>query len=172
MPPGTTAIEQRTIASHVPVWEASNCTQCNICAFVCPHAAIRPVLATPEELAAAPAGFNTLPIKGAKDLAGYQYRVQVSQPRAVLKQCTTPNVCVVPCIRIQQLLAGYQHHVQVRSVAFCVEACVCVLVSVLATWCQANSTMCRWAVPHFVFRPVCASMYPIGCWQATSDACR
>jgi pyruvate-ferredoxin/flavodoxin oxidoreductase len=77
MPPGTTAIEQRTIASHVPVWEASKCTQCNICAFVCPHAAIRPVLATPDELAAAPSAFNTLPIKGAKDLAGYQYRVQV-----------------------------------------------------------------------------------------------
>jgi Pyruvate/2-oxoacid:ferredoxin oxidoreductase delta subunit len=95
MPPGTTAIEQRTIASHVPVWEASNCTQCNICAFVCPHAAIRPVLATPEELSAAPAGFNTLPIKGAKDLAGYQYRVQV---RVVQQNmCLTIVSCLRPC---------------------------------------------------------------------------
>ncbi|WIA36898.1 hypothetical protein OEZ86_008144 [Tetradesmus obliquus] len=92
MPPGTTAIEQRTIASHVPVWEASNCTQCNICAFVCPHAAIRPVLATAEELAAAPAGFNTLPIKGSKDLAGYQYRVQVSPV-----DCTGCELCVHVC---------------------------------------------------------------------------
>ena len=47
MPPGTTAIEQRTIASKVPTWDSSHCTQCNICAFVCPHAAIRPVSAPP-----------------------------------------------------------------------------------------------------------------------------
>lgn len=79
MPPGTTAIEQRTIASHVPTWNASSCTQCNICAFVCPHAAIRPVLATPDELSAAPAGFNAVAVKGSKSLAAeYKYRVQVS----------------------------------------------------------------------------------------------
>ncbi|KAF6254486.1 pyruvate-ferredoxin oxidoreductase [Scenedesmus sp. NREL 46B-D3] len=92
LPPGTTAIEQRAIASAVPAWEASKCTQCNICAFVCPHAAIRPVLATPEELAAAPAAFNTLPIKGSKDLAGYQYRVQVSPV-----DCTGCELCVHVC---------------------------------------------------------------------------
>lgn len=44
---------------------------------MCPHAAIRPVLATPEELKGAPAGFNTLPIKGSKELSQYQYRMQV-----------------------------------------------------------------------------------------------
>jgi pyruvate-ferredoxin/flavodoxin oxidoreductase len=42
-PPGTTAIEKRTIAAAVPIWDKASCTQCNICAFVCPHAAIRPV---------------------------------------------------------------------------------------------------------------------------------
>ena len=38
-------IERRAIAATVPVWKSENCTQCNICAFVCPHAAIRPFLA-------------------------------------------------------------------------------------------------------------------------------
>lgn len=92
MPPGTTAIEKRTIASFVPTWEASACTQCNICAFVCPHAAIRPVLATPEELNGAPAGFNTLPIKGSKELSQYQYRMQVSP-----QDCTGCELCVHVC---------------------------------------------------------------------------
>lgn len=64
---------------QVPEWESANCTQCNICSFVCPHAAIRPVLATPEELAGAPAGFQAVPIKGGgPSLKGLQYRIQVS----------------------------------------------------------------------------------------------
>ena len=96
MPPGTTAIEHRTIASSVPVWKDSACTQCNICAFVCPHAAIRPVLATPEELQSAPAGFTTLPIKGNKDLAGYQYRVQVGVDRKPAQSTALP-VWLIHC---------------------------------------------------------------------------
>ena len=77
-PPGTTDIEKRSIATRVPEWDSTNCTQCNICSFVCPHAAIRPVLATPEELAGAPAGFQAVPIKGGGPaLKGLQYRIQV-----------------------------------------------------------------------------------------------
>lgn len=77
-------------------------SQCNICAFVCPHAAIRPVLATPEELAGAPAGFDTLPIKASKELSQYQYRMQVrrSSPSVgllavmcVLRLCDSVAVC-------------------------------------------------------------------------------
>lgn len=99
LPPGTTAIERRTIASTVPVWKDSACTQCNICAFVCPHAAIRPVLATPEELQSAPAGFSTLPIKGSKDLAGYQYRVQVSQHRQAHNSASCPVWMIQPLMQ-------------------------------------------------------------------------
>lgn len=63
---------------QVPEWDSTNCTQCNICSFVCPHAAIRPVLATPEELGSAPAGFHAVPIKGGGPaLKGLQYRIQV-----------------------------------------------------------------------------------------------
>lgn len=92
-PPGTTDIEKRSIATKVPVWNSANCTQCNICAFVCPHAAIRPVLASPEELAGAPPGFATVPIKGGgPSLKGLQYRIQVSP-----QDCTGCDLCTHAC---------------------------------------------------------------------------
>jgi pyruvate-ferredoxin/flavodoxin oxidoreductase len=53
---GTSAYEKRGIAITTPEWQADNCIQCNQCAYVCPHAAIRPFLLTEEEAAAAPAG--------------------------------------------------------------------------------------------------------------------
>lgn len=78
MPPGITSIERRAVAATIPSWHSSSCSQCNICAFVCPHAAIRPFLAKPEELAGAPDGFETLQAKGA-GLGDYQYRMQVGK---------------------------------------------------------------------------------------------
>ena len=53
---GTAKFEKRGVAPYVPHWEVENCIQCNKCAFVCPHAAIRPFVLTPEEMAAAPFG--------------------------------------------------------------------------------------------------------------------
>lgn len=58
-PTGTTAIEKRTVAYAIPEWNPDRCVECLECSFVCPHAAIRPFLATNEELALAPAGFGT-----------------------------------------------------------------------------------------------------------------
>ena len=58
IPAGTTAYEKRGIAVKVPEWQAEHCIQCNSCAFVCPHAAIRPFLLTEEEAAAVPAGLK------------------------------------------------------------------------------------------------------------------
>ncbi|MGM0453771.1 MAG: pyruvate:ferredoxin (flavodoxin) oxidoreductase [Thermodesulfobacteriota bacterium] len=75
-PVGTTRYEKRGVAINVPEWIAENCIQCNQCAFVCPHAAIRPVLATEEELADAPEAFETLPGVG-KELKKYRFRIQV-----------------------------------------------------------------------------------------------
>lgn len=66
-PTGMTAWEKRAIAIDVPVWEPNNCIQCNQCAFVCPHAVIRPLLASEGELAAAPAGFAVKPAIGYGD---------------------------------------------------------------------------------------------------------
>lgn len=76
-PMGTSAYEKRGIAVNVPEWQINNCIQCNQCSFVCPHAAIRPVLVTDEELAKAPETFKTKKAVG-KGLEGLSYRIQVS----------------------------------------------------------------------------------------------
>ena len=75
-PLGTTAFEKRGVAINVPHWLPENCIQCNQCAFVCPHAAIRPLLATDEELVGAPKGFSTIEARG-KDSKGMKFRIQV-----------------------------------------------------------------------------------------------
>ena len=76
-PQGTAAYEKRGIAVEVPKWVAENCIQCNQCAFVCPHAVIRPTLLNEKEKAAAPKGFETLKAIG-KGLEGLEYRIQIS----------------------------------------------------------------------------------------------
>ena len=74
-PLGTACYEKRGVAINVPEWQMENCIQCNQCAFVCPHAAIRPVLLTDDEVKAAPAGFETKAAVGAK---GLNFRMTVS----------------------------------------------------------------------------------------------
>jgi pyruvate-ferredoxin/flavodoxin oxidoreductase len=68
-PMGTSAYEKRGIAIDVPYWVADNCIQCNQCAYVCPHAAIRPILFQEEELKNAPDGLVAKPVTGKKDLS-------------------------------------------------------------------------------------------------------
>ena len=76
-PVATTQYEKRGVAINVPEWVLENCIQCNQCAMVCPHAAIRPVLLTDEERQAAPKGFETKNALG-KELKGYHFRMQVN----------------------------------------------------------------------------------------------
>ena len=76
-PVATSQYEKRGVAINVPEWVMDNCIQCNQCAMVCPHAAIRPVLVTEEEKQNAPAGFETKKAQG-KELAEYQFRMQVN----------------------------------------------------------------------------------------------
>ncbi len=76
METGTAACEKRGVAIMVPEWQADDCIQCCQCSFVCPHATIRPVLASDEELAGAPATFATVEAKG-KELKGLKFRMQV-----------------------------------------------------------------------------------------------
>lgn len=90
-PAGTTAYEKRGVAVNVPEWQPENCIQCNQCAYVCPHAVIRPFLMTGEELEKAPEGTTTIKAKG-KGLEGHQFRIQVS-----VLDCTGCNVCVEVC---------------------------------------------------------------------------
>ncbi len=75
-PHGTSAYEKRGVAIMIPHWIPENCIQCNQCSFVCPHAAIRPYLASDEELEGAPKSFATLEARG-KELKGLKYRIQV-----------------------------------------------------------------------------------------------
>jgi pyruvate-ferredoxin/flavodoxin oxidoreductase len=76
-PVATTQYEKRGVAIMVPEWVMDNCIQCNQCAMVCPHAAIRPHLMTEEELAQAPEGFEAKKAIG-KELKGYQFRIQAN----------------------------------------------------------------------------------------------
>ena len=75
-PPGTTKYEKRGVAINVPEWQIEHCIQCNQCAMVCPHAAIRPVLVTDEELKKAPKGFEAKKAVG-KGVEGLSFRIQV-----------------------------------------------------------------------------------------------
>lgn len=75
-PPGTSAFEKRGIAVHVPEWISENCIQCNQCAYVCPHACIRPFLLNEEEAANVPEGTDLLETKG--KLAPHKFRIQLS----------------------------------------------------------------------------------------------
>jgi pyruvate-ferredoxin/flavodoxin oxidoreductase len=89
-PAGTTQYEKRGIAITVPTWIAKNCTQCNQCAYVCPHACIRPFLATPEEAKNAPAGTDF--VTGVGQTKEYQFRIQVST-----LDCTGCGSCADVC---------------------------------------------------------------------------
>ena len=91
IPTATSQYEKRGIAVNVPEWIPENCIQCNQCSYVCPHAVIRPVLASPEDLEDAPVSFVTLEAKG-KELKGYRYRIQPS-----VLDCTGCGSCAQVC---------------------------------------------------------------------------
>ena len=91
-PVGTTRYEKRNIAFQIPEWNPDLCIQCNKCALVCPHAAIR-VKTTPEDnLQDAPPSFLSMDYKG-KELPGEKYIVQVAP-----EDCTGCGVCVTACL--------------------------------------------------------------------------
>ena len=91
LPSGTTQWEKRGIAVMVPEWQKQNCIQCNQCAYVCPHAAIRPFLLTEEEQNGAPSVVETVPAAGAA-LKGMGFRIQVS-----VLDCTGCGNCAQVC---------------------------------------------------------------------------
>jgi len=98
VPVGTTQYEKRGIAINLPEWNVQNCIQCNQCSFVCPHAAIRPVLAKPEDLKDAPEAFKTKNAVG-REFAGLQYRIQLSA-----LDCTGCGNCADVCPAKQKAL--------------------------------------------------------------------
>ena len=90
---GTTAYEKRGVGVMVPKWIEQNCIQCNQCAFVCPHAVIRPFLIDENELSVAPDGVkeHNLEAKG-KEVKGLKYKIQVSP-----LDCTGCELCAQNC---------------------------------------------------------------------------
>src|SRR5574344_239880 len=89
-PCGTSKYEKRGIASHVPMWDANNCIQCNQCSLVCPHAAIRPFLINEKEMNELK-GVKTIKANG-KEFEGLQFRVQIDP-----LDCTGCGNCVDVC---------------------------------------------------------------------------
>ena len=89
-PSGSSAYEKRGVAVSVPVWNPENCIQCNRCSFVCPHAVIRPVALSPEEVANAPEGVQTIPMIPA--VGDYKFTMSVSA-----LDCTGCGSCVNVC---------------------------------------------------------------------------
>jgi pyruvate-ferredoxin/flavodoxin oxidoreductase len=90
-PAGTAAYEKRGIAVNVPEWISDNCIQCNQCAFVCPHAVIRPFLLNEDEMKGLPAGTATLKAIP-KTFDGLQFRIQISP-----LDCTGCGNCADVC---------------------------------------------------------------------------
>ena len=91
MPLGTSRYEKRGIATHLPVWDAAECLQCNMCSFVCPHAVIRPFLLDEGEVKAAPVDMTLVDAKG-PGLDGLKYTMGVST-----LDCTSCGSCVASC---------------------------------------------------------------------------
>ncbi|HIV68483.1 MAG TPA: pyruvate:ferredoxin (flavodoxin) oxidoreductase [Candidatus Butyricicoccus stercorigallinarum] len=89
---GASAYEKRGVAVTVPTWDAEKCVQCNQCAYVCPHATIRPFALTAEEAAAAPAATKTAPIKAGKGKDVYTFTMAVSP-----LDCMGCAVCIGVC---------------------------------------------------------------------------
>jgi len=90
-PTGQSAFQKRALAEEVPIWIPDNCTQCNLCSIVCPHAVVRPFLLNKEENSKSPEGYQARKAKGG-ELGGLQYTIQLAP-----FDCTGCAVCVEMC---------------------------------------------------------------------------
>ena len=89
---GASAYEKRGVAVSVPTWDPAKCIQCNTCSYVCPHATIRSYALTDEEVANAPEGLKTAPIKAGKGKGVYNFAIGVSP-----LDCMGCGVCAKIC---------------------------------------------------------------------------
>ena len=89
---GAAAYEKRGVAVSVPTWDSTKCIQCNNCAYVCPHATIRPYALTAEEAKNAPASAKIVDVKAGKGKGVYQYTMAISP-----LDCMGCGVCVGQC---------------------------------------------------------------------------
>ena len=109
-PTNTTRYEKRGVAISIPEWQIDSCIQCNQCAMVCPHAAIRPVLANDKELKDAPEGFETKKAVG-KDAEGLSFRIQVYP-----EDCVGCGNCVDICPSKEKALVMKPFNSQINQI--------------------------------------------------------
>ncbi|MDR3152567.1 MAG: pyruvate:ferredoxin (flavodoxin) oxidoreductase, partial [Bifidobacteriaceae bacterium] len=107
LPLGTSASEKRGVSAFVPEWIPENCIGCNECSFVCPHAAIRPILVDSKELKTAPEGFITKEMRGSD---GLHYRIQVS-----VHDCTGCGLCIQSCPAKEKALKAAKYESQLEQ---------------------------------------------------------
>ena len=147
-PAGTSKYEKRGAAVEVPVWDADKCLQCNQCALVCPHAAIRPILLDAAEEEKKPAGFATVPAKGMN--GKYTYRLQVSP-----YDCTGCGSCVNVCLAKDKAISMQPFDSQRKEAenwTFAVEQ-VAVKRDAVS---DKNVKSSQFAKPYFEFSGACA----------------
>ena len=89
---GASAYEKRGVAVSVPTWDANKCIQCNQCAYVCPHATIRPFALTAEEAKNAPEAAKIVDVKAGKGKGTYQFTMAISP-----LDCMGCGVCIGVC---------------------------------------------------------------------------
>ena len=89
---GAAAYEKRGVAVSVPAWDSAKCIQCNQCAYVCPHATIRPFALTEEEAAKAPAAAKIVDVKAGKGKGVYKYAMAIS-PLDCMGCTVCANIC-------------------------------------------------------------------------------
>ncbi len=113
---GTTQYEKRGVAIDIPEWIPENCIQCNQCAFVCPHAAIIPIVATEKELGNAPENFVTIEGKG-KGMEEYKFRMQVN-PLDCQGCGNCADICPAKTIALEMKPLASQLEIQVENHKF------------------------------------------------------
>ncbi|MDY3986097.1 pyruvate:ferredoxin (flavodoxin) oxidoreductase [Dysosmobacter sp.] len=113
---GAAAYEKRGVAVTVPTWDSAKCIQCNNCAYVCPHATIRPYALTEEEAAKAPAAAKIVDVKAGKGKGVYKYTMAVSP-----LDCMGCGVCVGVCpVNALTMVAQEQEAAQQDVFNYCV----------------------------------------------------
>ena len=157
MPTGTARFEKRGVAPMVPQWDASKCIQCNQCVMSCPHAAIRAKLIKEEDLAGAPASFNTAEKTIGVKEPGLKYRIQV-----YVDDCLGCGVCVETCPAKEKALvmadaAGERKAGQQANVEFFND----LPDSVMGGTSEATIKGLGFKLPYFEFNGACA-----GCGEA------
>ena len=147
-PAGTSKYEKRGAAIEVPVWDADKCLQCNQCALVCPHAAIRPILLDAAEEEKKPSGFATVPAKGMN--GKYTYRLQVSP-----YDCTGCGSCVNVCLAKDTAIAMQPLEGQLKEAENWNYAVEQVAIKRDAVS-DKNVKSSQFAKPYFEFSSACA----------------